>query len=231
VNQRLVQFDVRLRADDYVSSFWDQEHRNLYLLRPQTEWPLSVDPLVWPSVFYSEIFRAATNLPYGSIEVDPSTDDGQYWLNLDQMTGHYETHKRPETQGVFVAIHLFSEKALDSNFIPYSFDNCALSLGETNPRECPPEGEFLGYDVADASRMSGLANCGYTDIERKQLEQVWSSRLNSYGLLKTLEDAVEFRQVCDKRVAEHAPFWIFGISKLSWQLAGREVGILGVPHP
>ena len=214
MNQRLIQFDVRLRADDYVSSFWDQKDRNIYLLRPQTEWPLSVDPLIWPSVFYSEIFREATNLPYGSIEVDPSTDDGQYWLNLDHMKAHYETHKRPENQGVFVAIHLFSEKALDSNFISYSSGNCALVLGETNPSECPSGCEFLGYDVADASRISGLANCSYTDLERRQLEQVWSSRLNSYGLLKTLEDAVEFRQVCDKRVAEHAPFWIFGISKL-----------------
>jgi len=218
VNQRLVQFDVRLPSGDYVASFWDQENRNRYLLRPQTEWPLSVDPLVWPSVFYSEIFRQATNLPsYGSIEVDPLTDDGKYWLNLDQMKEYYETHKQPETKGMFVAIHLFSEKALDSNFIPYSIGDTecfALELAETNPSECPWDSEFLGYDVADASRISGLTNCGYTDVERQQLEDFWSSRLNSYGLLKTLEDAVEFRQVCDTRVAEHAPFWIFGISKL-----------------
>jgi hypothetical protein len=214
VNQRLIQFDVRLRADDYVSSSWNEKDRNIYLLRPQTEWPLSVDPIIWPSVFFSEIFRAATNLPYGSIAVDPSTDDGQYWLNLDDMKAYYETHKKPETQGVFIAIHLFSEIALYSNFISYSDGNYALELGETNPSECPNGCEFLGYDVADASRISGLVNCGYTDLDRQQLEQVWSSRLNSYGLLKTLEDAVEFRQVCDKRVAEHAPFWIFGISKL-----------------
>jgi hypothetical protein len=33
-------------------------------------------------------------------------------------------------------------------------------------------------------------------------------------LLKTLEDAVEFREVCDRRVPEHSPFWIFGVSRL-----------------
>jgi hypothetical protein len=41
------------------------------------------------------------------------------------------------------------------------------------------------------------------------LVPVWGDRLNLFGLLATLEDAVAFRQVCDERVAEHAPFWVY----------------------
>jgi len=218
VNQRLTHFDVRLNKDAYVHRHWDKEHRDRFLLTPEIEWPLSIDPLVWPSVFFSEIFREATELPYGDIEVDPRTDDGKYWLSLEQMKAHYEAHRQVGTSGVFVAIHLFSEQPLVEDMIPYVQPGgiqCALALGRTNPRECPPGSEFLGYDVADASWISGLANCGYTPDEKQQLGRIWASRLNSFGLLKSLDDATEFRQLCDARVPEHSPFWIYGISRLA----------------
>jgi hypothetical protein len=47
VNERLVRFDVRYLRNDYVDAFWDDAHRNSFLLQPETEWPLSVDPLAW----------------------------------------------------------------------------------------------------------------------------------------------------------------------------------------
>jgi len=217
MNQRLTRFDVRLNKDDYVSKFWDQEHRNRFLLKPDLAWPLSVDPLVWPSVFFSKIFREATKLPYGNIEVDPATDDGKYWLNLERMRAYYEAHKRPGTPGIFVAIQLFSEKSLAGDTVPYSLPDgiqAALVLDHANPSECPAGSEVLGYDVADASGISGLTNCGYAASEKAQLGRVWASRLNSFGLLKTLEDAVEFRKLSDERAPEHAPFWVYGISRL-----------------
>jgi hypothetical protein len=49
---------------------------------PNIEWPLSVDPLVWPSVFFSKIFREETKLPYGYIEVDPEIDGGEQYHNM-----------------------------------------------------------------------------------------------------------------------------------------------------
>jgi hypothetical protein len=217
VNQLLIRFDVRLHKDDYVAAFWDEERRDQFLLRPEIEWPLSADPLVWPSVFFSKIFRDATSLPYGSIEVDPAIDDGNYWLNLEQMKTHYETHKVPNTNGIVVAIQLFSEKAPTDGVISYSIHDgiqCGLIVEDTTPSECPVGSELLGYDVADASWISGLANCGYDPDEKKQLVRSWAPRLNSFGLLETLDHAVEFRQLCDKRVPEHAPFWVYGITRL-----------------
>jgi len=91
---------------------------------------------------------------------------------------------------------------------------CGLLLYQTIP-ERPPEGSsLLGYDVADAGCISGLTNCGYTEEEINALATLWANRLNSFGLLTTLEDAVAFRQLCDERVPEHAPFWIYAL----WQL-------------
>lgn len=217
MNQRLVRFDVRLSKDAYVGAFWDEKHRSEFLLRPELEWPLSVDPLVWPSVFYSQIVRDATKLPYGDIEVDPQVDHGMYWLNLEAMRTHYEANRQARTSGVFVAIELFSERSLAEDIIPYEEAGgiqCALVLGRANPDECPAGSELLGYDLADGSWISGLNNCGYTSDEKRKLGHVWASRLNSFGLLKTLDDAVEFRKVCDIRVPEHSPFWIYGISRL-----------------
>lgn len=50
MNHRLIRFDVRLDQRDYVNALWDREHRNCFLLKPEVEWPLSIDPRVWPSV-------------------------------------------------------------------------------------------------------------------------------------------------------------------------------------
>lgn len=215
MHQRLVRFDVRLHRDDYVDTFWSVEHRNQYLLRPEIEWPLSIDPLVWPSVFFS---RPASDLDrYATIDVDTKVDDGDYWLNLEQMRTYYQTHRQPGSRGVFVAIHLFSEQPLDEKVRYYTLPGdilCGFELKGTVPAEPPPGSKFLGYDVADPARISGLANCGYTPEEKQQLAPLWQPGLNSCGLLTDLEKALEFKDLCDKRVPEHAPFWIWGISQL-----------------
>lgn len=217
MNQRLISFDVRLNKDGYVMAFWDDEHRKRFLLQSDIEWPLSIDPLVWPSVFFTKIFRDSTKLPYGSIEVDPITDGGEYWLSLEAMKAHYEAHKSPSTNGVFICVQLFSEQQLSGNIVPYVDGKdiqCGLPMGHTIPSNPPFGSEILGYDVADASRISGLMNCEYTINEKQRLAPIWKSRLNAFGLLDTLPDAVEFRDVCNARIPEHSPFWVYGISQL-----------------
>lgn len=215
MHQRLFRFDIRLYKDDYVDTFWSAEHRNRYLLRPEVEWPLSIDPLVWPSVFFSK--PASDFDRYATIEVDMKVDNGNYWLNLEQMRTHYQMHRQPGTWGVFVAVHLFSEQPLDEDVRYYTLPGdilCGVELKDTVPGELPPGSEFLGYDIADPGRISGLANCSYTPEEKQQLAPLWQPSMNSSGLLKDLEKAIGFKELCDKRVPEHAPFWIWGISRL-----------------
>jgi hypothetical protein len=91
---------------------------------------------------------------------------------------------------------------------------CGIWLDQTIPERVPEGSSLLGYDVADAGRISGLANCGYTEEEIGALATVWGTRLNLFGLLATLADAVAFRRVCDERVPEHAPFWVYALWRL-----------------
>lgn len=205
MNRRLIRFDVRLDRAKYVDEFWDAKHRNRFLLKEDVAWPLSVDPMVWPSVFYSEIFREVNKLPYASIEVPPSTDKGNYWRNLHEMASYYGKHKKPETGGVPIAVQVLSENSRDSDQLTMAFGN------HSDPAEPPPRSEFLGFDVADLSGISALCNCEYSHETKKHLAPVWVPRLNVFGLLTTSEHAAEFKQLSDSRVSEHAPFWVYGI--------------------
>jgi len=140
---------------------------------------------------------------------------GEYWLNLEQMKHHYDANKMPDSKGIFVCIHLFSEAPLTGLSVPYMQNGirCGFELVDTSPREAPAGTALLGYDVADASWISGLTNCGYAPEDKKRLSSSWLPRLNSYGLLKELDDAIKFRDVSNLRAPDHAPFWVFGISQ------------------
>jgi hypothetical protein len=216
VNRRLIRFDVRAAKEQYVSQRWDAKARAGYLLRQDIEWPLSVDRRVWPSVFYARTDRRPEWESYATIEVDPRTDGGRYWLDLADMRASYERHRALVPDGVFVGLELLTEKEVDGDTILYMDEGsqCGITLPPTVP-ERPPEGSaLLGYDVAGAALISGLANTEYTEEELRDLAPVWSNRLNSFGLLDTVEDAVTFRQVSDERDPGYAPFWIYALWRL-----------------
>jgi hypothetical protein len=215
LNTRLIEFDVRIARDQYVGRRWDKDSKAEYLLRPDVEWPLSVDRSVWPSVFFSKTFRDHRD-SYSTIPVDPKLE-GNEWLDLARMRTHYDAHRRLAPGGVFVGIELLSEKTLEGSVVLYegpSGSQCGISLAPTVPDRVPEGSTHIGYDVATAGWISGLANCGYTEDEIAELGPLWAPRLNSVGLLSTLEDAVAFRQISDQRVPEEAPFWIYALWKL-----------------
>jgi hypothetical protein len=217
LNRWLVRFDVRLAQEQYVSRRWDANDRARYLLRQDVHWPLSVDTLVWPSAFFSGIFKSPHFESYSTIEVDPAVDGGTQWLHLDAMRACYDSHRAQAPGGVFVGIELLTEKEKDGDILYYILPGdiqCGVWLEPTEPERLPEGSTLLGYDVADPSWISGLANCGYTEDDITDLGSRWAHRLNGFGLLASLEDAVEFRHVCDERVPEHAPFWIYALWRL-----------------
>jgi hypothetical protein len=69
--------------------------------------------------------------------------------------------------------------------------------------------ELTGFDVADATLISGLLNCEYRESEIEGLRATWSSKLNDYHLFDNEADAEAFRLLCDVRVPEHAPFLVY----------------------
>jgi hypothetical protein len=220
LNRWLIEFDVRAAREQYVDRHWLRNSRAEYLLRPDVEWPLSIDTMVWPSVFFSRIFVNPAVESCSTIEVDPDVDR-DYRLKLERVRELYDTHRALAPGGILVAIELLSERTAEGPSILYENGGvqCGIWLEPTVPAS-PPEGSILlGYDVADAGRISGLANCGYTEAETSELSPVWAPRLNVYGLFSSLADAVAFRQVCDQRVEEHAPFWVYAL----WRIPIRTI--------
>jgi hypothetical protein len=169
----------------YVDRRWDDHTRRQYLLRPDVEWPLSMDTWVWPSVFFWNSFRPT-------------------WDGL-------------APGAVFIAIGLLSEKSAEGPSILYEEPGgiqCGKWLDPHRTRPGSRGSHLLGFDVATGGGISGLCNCGYTAEEVAQFAPVWAPRLNVLGLLATLDDAIEFRQLTDVRASDDGPFWVYALWRL-----------------
>jgi hypothetical protein len=84
-------------------------------------------------------------------------------------------------------------------------------LEPTAPPTLGHEPRLLGFDVADGSMTSGLSNCGYSGAERASLARRWSQSLNDNHLFIRAEEAFAFRDLTNRRVVEHAPFFVYGL--------------------
>lgn len=209
----LLGFDIRLCPEDYVEALWDRKMRDIHLLSPEINWPLSVDTMIWPSLF--RYFRDCSIHSYfqfnEAIDVTPRNTRHsalELWSSLDEMKNYYLGQKdMAPKNGISIAIILLlRDKSLQSDEFWNTVLDPPLSIDAL-----PKNWLFLGYDVADRDMISGLSNCGYDPNEKNLLQKTWSARLNEYGLLITLEDAVEFQKVSENRVPEHKPFYVYAL--------------------
>jgi hypothetical protein len=74
--------------------------------------------------------------------------------------------------------------------------------------------QLVGFDVADAGLISGLSNCGYSDSERAEGMRSWADSLNSHHLFLNAGRASEFTAYANRRVPEHAPFYVYAIYRI-----------------
>ena len=216
MNRHLIEFDVRVAPEKIRSDPEDDKHRADFLLRADVGWPMSVDGVIWPSVFCLEQLRDSRN-EYGTVPIDQVREDASPWLDLAKMRAWYEAHRPPGPRDVCIAIELLTDRPLEGTTIFYDLSGgilCGLSVEPVVPTRLPDGSILLGFDVADAGRISGLMNCGYTPEEIASWRPKWGPRMNDRGLLGTLEDAIAFREATDRRVEEHAPFWVYAL----WQL-------------
>ncbi len=68
--------------------------------------------------------------------------------------------------------------------------------------------------MADRSLLSGLSNCGYTEEELPRFAASFARYLNDYHLFESLETAMDFKELTDRRAKEHAPFYIYGLWRI-----------------
>jgi hypothetical protein len=127
-----------------------------HLRRQDIQWPLSVDPLVRPSVFFSGIFKRP-ELGYRGRSGDRR---GEYWLRFDAMRTHYDSH-RALAPGVSSSESCCRRKRTTAGgchvLSPMAIQ-AAVWLEQTVPDRPPDGSTLLGYDLADASLISGLSN-------------------------------------------------------------------------
>jgi hypothetical protein len=210
VQERLLGFDAR-EPESAAGSRWDEARRQRFLLRVDAPLPLSVDDTVWPSLFDS---GQGIGLPPGEREqlglaglplpswVGPNTGLWEDLFRLRQQLAAGGPAARPY---VIVAVSWVSDDGFANagSVGPY--------LDTTSPESLDPGWRLLGFDVADGSRLSGLANCGYAPEEAPGLRAQWAKELNENHLFADAHSALRFRDLADARVKEHAPFFVYGL--------------------
>jgi hypothetical protein len=190
----LLGFDAREMVRP--ASAWNAERRELFLLRPDVERPLSVDTAVWPSV-YGEPPHVEWHGPNQSL-----------WDDLERMDERLQAI--PSTARWRIAVGWLVENAGAHTgpgaTPPY--------IAETRPGAAAEAWSVIGFDVADGWLTSGLTNCSYLASERAIFRRDWSGELNEHHLFESPATARAFRDASNRRVPEHAPFFVFALLRI-----------------
>ena len=201
--EHLLGFDAREMPP--TAEVWTAERRARYLLRPDVRKPLSADQMVWPSLF--DDGGVDVGRPGLPTLVPPkwTGPNASLWADL----GRLERNLTASHVGIPYCLVAFTWLADGASLSePRSYGPYVEPM---TPKERSPDWPFLGFDVGDGSMLSGLINCGYEDAERTALAEEWGPRLNEHHLLKDAESAFAFRLLSNRRAAEHAPFFVYGL--------------------
>lgn len=172
-----------------IASSWNLERRRLFLLNSEVEFPLSVDRNVWP----------ALGLPKHS-----GIDETPIWKNQKLMRETLEGVNRIP-KGIYVLITIYADELYRSS------KHWRLYLDVEGVVSQYLEEDFLGYDVADAGLISAISNCGFSPQQKACLSAKFAPKLNEHGLFAELAVARNFQLDSNRRIKEHAPFFIHGL--------------------
>ncbi|MGH6892518.1 MAG: hypothetical protein ACREEP_09695 [Dongiaceae bacterium] len=210
----VIGFDLRLPADSHLDGQWPANRRALFLLRPEIARPLSVDRMVWPSLFEFPGSNLLASRDAGCVAFETTRHRevcSLLWSDLPRMTAAIPADivrlgKSCET----VRIDLETEAAVTADGAwGYLLDDPILD------DRVQGNWQFLGYDIADAALCSALSNCGYQSSERAQIADIWAARLNEAGLMRDWAAARAFCDLSDRRIREHAPFFVLALYRLA----------------
>jgi hypothetical protein len=206
VNAALLGFDAREMFMDPGES-WDAARRGTYLLRTDVRKPLSVDPAVWPSLF-GEGLPEQQRQRLGLSTVQRPDWRGPHqdlWDDLHRM--HQSLGPLGSQTHWTIALHWVSADGLplpSASQGPHREELPSSALSE--------DWRLLGFDIADAGLFSGLSNCGYDQATVAELRASWGAHLNEHHLFTNVSQALAFRDLTNRRVPEHAPFFVYALS-------------------
>jgi hypothetical protein len=187
----LLGFDGRVEGN---SDTWDAKRREQFLLRTDVVQPFSTDTTVWPSAIDADL-RPRTCIGHQTL-----------WNDLEHLQSFSAPLVTEHSWLIAVTVKLANEPKEE-------LDWWKLEVPIATPAELSEAWSLLGYDVSDRWLLSGLSNSGFlTGIDDvNSLRASWSRRLNEHHLFYAPEDAYEFRDLSNLRIAEHSPFFVFGI--------------------
>ena len=200
-DERVVGYDAREMWPG-AGAAWDAARREAFLFRPDVGRPLSTDTTVWPSVFdHGDRGRRP-----------PYTGHQDLWNSLPELEEFLAGGGLEDRPHSIIAVTL-----------PLSVCDAGerarwdAELEATTPPTCEEAWPLLGYDVSDRWLLSGLSNCGFVPSveDVRALRDEWGPGLNEFHLFARLGRAAEFREFSDARVAEHAPFFVYGLRLVS----------------
>lgn len=205
-------FDAR-ESPRRLAGAWSQDRKERFLYRLNVESPLSVDTMVWPSVFE----RMPDRLPAWTGRVSG------LWEDLPRL--REAVLGVEDCSLVAFAVDLAScseraQEALEGYLRGVAPDGRPGRYPEPHeiarPHLLDSRWEWLGCDVSDFLGTSGLSNAGFLpdheDVEG--LRREWGPRLNPHHLFDAVSDARTFQSFSDRRASEHAPFFVMGLWRI-----------------
>jgi hypothetical protein len=204
----LIGFDIRSSSAEYLEHEWTEDRRKTHLINPKILCPISMDTVVWPSVFISK----------DDLEFDPREARGwkevisdepyfnkftRLWTDLEKMISRHKPGKDEKVVQIFwIGLDIFPDarivSALEAGLLPQKVGNGAKTMS-------------LGYDVGDQDLTSGLTNCGQ-GLENGN--DFWREKLNIDGLFGEGNDAKAFSEYSNSGIPEHAPFFVYEIEQV-----------------
>lgn len=194
---QMVGFDVRelwMNPDLY----WPHGNKDEFLLRLDVERPLSVDLNLWHSFFDVEHVPRPAFVGWGQDQ----------WRDLKELEEYIRVYELPGgRRHAVIAIALVTSAGRP---VPSVFGG---DLDVVSPDGPMCDWRCLGFDAATEWLLSGVTGCGYDD-DIAVWRGEWRHVLNDHHLFPDVATAIRFARLTDRRVPEHAPFFVFGI----WQV-------------
>jgi len=217
LQEHLLDFDARF-APPFDARAWGAERKQEFLLRREVAQVLSTDGWVWTPLI--DLGRKTYNSgdPMSQprpVPVPSWVGANSSWENLAELEAFLAAHAgdcRESYWIVAITVHVTEEDMRDCDVGPY--------LEPTKPLNRDPSWRFLGFDVSDGSKLSGLCNCSFWAEEQVRLPPKWAPYLNDCHLFEDLKIAGAFMRFSDNRVLDHMPFFVYGL----WLIEVRNPG-------
>lgn len=183
----LIGYSVNILNDD---PDWTHERRLQFLIDPHIRLPKSVDSGVWEESYDC----------FDELSEQEGMDNYIKWRDKERLidlTDYRITEKN---------------RALTASYLHF-FEYVPTEVWAMEYRSEPVDEDliFLGYDVANGGTLSGLSNCGYTDVELVYCRKYYLHHLNKHGLFESFGIANEFLSYTNQRTSADSPFYVYSL--------------------